>query len=418
MPENKNFTLLHTADWHLGHHLHGVSRYVEHAAFLKQLLAMLKKQKADALLVSGDIFDTANPSASAIQQLNEFIVRAHAQNDQLQIILTAGNHDSASRLESLSPLLKAYNTSVVGQIIDLAGQYDPQKLIIPLRDATQKIQGWCVAMPFLRPADLERSDQQDGLIEGVRERYQAALQEVIKVQEEGQFLVAMGHCYMVNSKISELSERRILGGNQHALPVDIFADNWDYVALGHLHLAQKIKHEHIRYSGSPIPLSMGESGYSHQIVSVQFRHAVLDKIEALHLKRSVEMLRIPKQGSLEMNELISDLECLELDDDIAPDYRPFLEVHVRLEKPESGLKQNIENALKDKAVRLVKITTHYPQREKNQSNKGFQEHELQDLKPEQVFIQCYQRSYSGEPEKVLTQAFNHCVDSVEQGAEQ
>src|SRR5690606_38813120 len=103
-----------------------------------------------------------------------------------------------------------------------------------------------------------------------------------------------GHCYMTGTRLSELSERRILGGNQHALPVDLFPDDVAYVALGHLHLAQRVGADHVRYAGSPIPLSFGERHYPHQVLLVDLRGERVAGIEPLRVPRSVDLLRVPE----------------------------------------------------------------------------------------------------------------------------
>ncbi len=268
--------LFHTADWHLGHHLHGISRQLEHQHFLDWLLHELHSRHADALIIAGDIFDSANPSSAAQSQLYEFLVKARTRQPSLDIILIGGNHDSASRLDAPSPILNALGVTVVGGLSrDDQGNIDWERLLVPLTNAAGEIKAWCGAMPFLRNADLPASEQDnDPLISGMKTLYAELFAQLQQKAGNGESLILTGHCYMVNGAVSELSERKILGGNQHALPVELFPDDIAYVALGHLHLAQRVgTHEHIRYSGSPIPLSFDETDYPHQIVQVEIKHA-------------------------------------------------------------------------------------------------------------------------------------------------
>ena len=147
--------IFHTADWHLGHHLHGVSRQLEHQRFLDWLLDELQNKQADALIVAGDIFDSANPSSAAQSQLYDFLVKARTRLPNLDIVLVGGNHDSASRLDAPSPILNALGVTVVGGLSrDDQGNIDWERLLVPLTNAAGEIKAWCGAMPFLRNADL------------------------------------------------------------------------------------------------------------------------------------------------------------------------------------------------------------------------------------------------------------------------
>ncbi|MDP1970071.1 MAG: exonuclease subunit SbcD, partial [Methylobacter sp.] len=353
--------LFHTADWHLGHHLHGVSRQLEHQQFLDWLLDELQTKQADALIVAGDIFDSANPSSAAQSQLYDFLVKARTRLPNLNIILIGGNHDSASRLDAPSPILNALGVTVVGGLsLNAQGNIDWDRLLVPLTNAEGEIKAWCGAMPFLRNADLptatrddnggsvisdiERLSEQDNdpLISGMKTLYAELFTQLQQKASNAESLILTGHCYMVNGAVSELSERKILGGNQHALPVELFPDDIAYVALGHLHLAQKVgANEHIRYSGSPIPLSFDETDYLHQLVQVDVRAGQPVETVAVKIPRSVQLLRIPNGKDFAvLSEVIGQLETLTLND-LPIGQRPLLELRIRLEKPEPGLRQQI-----------------------------------------------------------------------------
>ena len=149
--------LLHTSDWHLGQTLHNYERTYEHQCFLDWLLATIVAQEIDALLIAGDVFDTANPSAAAQKQLYRFLQQARARAPQLDIVVIAGNHDSPGRLEAPGPLLEAHGTSVVGHVLRLPdGAIDLERHLIALHDKSGQVQAWCLAIPFLRPGDVPR----------------------------------------------------------------------------------------------------------------------------------------------------------------------------------------------------------------------------------------------------------------------
>ena len=203
-------------------------------------------------------------------------------------------------------------------------------------------------MPFLRNADLSANEQEDEpLIAGVKSLYAQLVSELQAKATQGEPLVLTGHCYMVNGCVSELSERKILGGNQHALPVELFPEDIAYVALGHLHLAQKVgANEHIRYSGSPIPLSFDESHYPHQVVQVDIKPGQPAEPLAIKVPRSIELLRIPNSKDFAgLPEVLAQLEQLDFDKDLPIEQRPFVELRIKLEKPEPGLRQQVEEVI-------------------------------------------------------------------------
>ncbi|MDP1771504.1 MAG: exonuclease SbcCD subunit D C-terminal domain-containing protein [Methylobacter sp.] len=422
--------IFHTADWHLGHHLHGVSRQLEHQQFLDWLLDELHNKQADALIVAGDIFDSANPSSAAQSQLYEFLVKARTRLPNLDVVLIGGNHDSASRLDAPSPILNALGVTVVGGLSrDAQGNIDWDRLLVPLTNAAGEIKAWCGAMPFLRNADLpatardvasgtERPDEQDNdpLISGMKALYAELFAQLQQKASNAESLILTGHCYMVNGAVSELSERKILGGNQHALPVELFPDDIAYVALGHLHLAQRVgANEHIRYSGSPIPLSFDESDYSHQVVQVDVRAGQPVETVAVKIPRSVQLLRIPNGKDFAvLSDVIGHLENLILDD-LPIEQRPLLELRIRLEKPEPGLRQQIEEAIVKLPVRLLKISTAYSGSEKSLADLKIEER-LEELQPLDVFQRCYQNKYDKEAPEAMNALFNELVESL-QGTE-
>ena len=256
--------LLHTSDWHLGQSLHNFERTFEHQCFLDWLLDTIVAEEIDALLVAGDIFDTANPSAGAQKQLYRFLQQARVRSPLLDIVIIAGNHDSPGRIEAPAPLLEAHGTSVIGHIVRLAdGEIDIGRHVVPLHDKSGAVQAWCLAIPFLRPGDVPRLPAPvageapvDAYLGGISLLYQQAYALAAARRQPGQSVVAMGHCHMVDGAASLDSERRIVIGGTEALPASMFDPAIAYTALGHLHLSQRVgQKQHLRYCGSPIPLS-------------------------------------------------------------------------------------------------------------------------------------------------------------------
>ena len=412
-----SFRLLHTSDWHLGHTLHDVARVYEFECFFTWLLDTLEAERIDALVIAGDIFDVANPSAAAQQLWYRFLSRARQRFPQLDIVAIAGNHDSASRLEAPRALLEELNIQVIGWLPrEESGALDLHRLLVSLHDDSGDIAAWCAAVPFLRPADLPRQqDSKDPLIDGVRQVYGEVLQAAAARCAPNQALIATGHCYMTASKISDLSERKILGGNEHALPADIFPSEVSYVALGHLHLAQEVAEQrHIRYCGSPIPLSMSEIDYPHQVCVATFEGQELVALETPLVPRSIDLLRIPATGPKEKQEVLAELRNLPDYDDEAGTPAPFLEVRIRLEKPESGLRSEVAQALEGKNVRFVKLSLETTGT--GGTLRDVVAHQRpEDLKPEEVFRSLYQSKHQGEPPTDVMDCFYEILELAEGG---
>ncbi|MCX7130831.1 exonuclease SbcCD subunit D C-terminal domain-containing protein [Aeromonas sp.] len=403
--------ILHTADWHLGHQLHGHERRFEHDAFLDWLTDTIKQRQIDALLVAGDLFDTANPPASAWQQLYRFLARLRAEMPRLNMVLIGGNHDSPSKLDAPHELLRAFDLHLVGSISrDSDGRLETDRLLVPLQDREGKIAAWCAAVPFLRSSDLrveQLAEGQDRLIEGVRRVYEAVLTQGRARCEPDQALIAMGHAYLAAGQLSELSERRVLGGNQHALPANIFASA-DYTALGHLHLAQSPA-EGVHYSGSPLPLSLAEANYNHQVLEVTFEGGKVVGLERIPVPRAVEMIRLPES---ELEGALKAIEALSLPA-LPSEAQPFLEVRLLLPRPEARIRERILAVLVGKPVRLARISTRYLGSGQGLAD-GQNQRRLDELSPTEVFRLCYQRQFEGEPEAGLVASFEEILEQVKE----
>jgi DNA repair protein SbcD/Mre11 len=410
--------LLHTSDWHLGHTLYDVSREAEHAAFLDWLLDTLEAQSVDALLVAGDIFDTSNPSAEAQAAWYHFIARTRQRLPRLEVVVIGGNHDSAARLDAPDPLFAALGVRVVGGLPRTRGTLDFERVLVPLHDSRKRVKAWVAAVPYLRPADLPFV-QTDGdrLVEGVREVYGLTLEAARRRRQPGQALVAMGHCYMVGTELSLLSERKILGGNQHALPVELFPEDVAYAALGHLHKAQRVGgREGVRYSGSPLPLSLSEAHYRHQVLLVDLEDEGLNAVRPLSVPRTVDVLRVPEREAATLEEALALLAALpDVDPQLPERARPYLEVCVSLPRPEPSLRRKVEAALEGKAARLVKLTPSY-------TGTGLVLAEsqpslsLRERTPEDVFQARYARDYREPMAPALLEAFHTLLTEVQEDA--
>ncbi|WP_448207385.1 exonuclease SbcCD subunit D C-terminal domain-containing protein [Azospirillum sp. sgz302134] len=414
--------LLHTADWHLGQTLHGIARDYEHARFLDWLLDTLDEQAVDALVIAGDVFDGQNPPIPALGLFYRFLARAKTRRPGLDVVVIAGNHDSGSRLEAPSPLLSELGVRVVGGLpVEADGRFAPERLVFPLHNGRGEIAARCIAVPYLRAADLppvtEVEDGIDPLIEGVRRVYDAAVEAGRAERRPGEAMILTGHCYMRDGALSELSERKILGGNLHALPVEMFPEDAAYVALGHLHRAQAVGgREGVRYSGSPLPLAIDEETYPHQVVLAEFAEGRLVRREAVRVPRFVAIRRVPGGGRFAPpEEVLAGLGALELEEALPREAWPFVEVSVELAEPRPALREEVAAALAERPARLVKLSVRLTSGGESLAESAPQM-ELAELAPEDVFQRLYQRTHGGTPDPALMAAFQELVTSVQENA--
>lgn len=406
--------VLHTADWHLGHSLHRFRREPEHAAFLTWLLDTLVEERVDALLIAGDVFDTANPPSSALRTWYGFLARARQRLPDLDVVVIGGNHDSAARLDAPGPLLDALHLHVVGGLPWTAdGAVDASRMVVPLTDSSGRVAAQVLAVPFLRMADLPLGTTP---AEGVRHRYTQVLEAALSRREPDQALIAMGHAYLAGTALSELSERKVLGGNQHALPLDALPADAAYVALGHLHLAQTVGDDpRVRYSGSPLPLSFTERTYRHQVVLVELDGPRLASATPLPVPRVVDLVAVPEGEPAPLDAVLAELRALPgADAESHPDLLPFVEVRVRLDGPAPGVRQQIEAALEGRAARLVRIVTTYTGTGDPLAATTMPGETLSDLSPEEVFLRRWHRDHEDPPSDEILAAFHDIVDQVHQ----
>lgn len=398
--------ILHTADWHLGQTFFGYDRTEEHEVFLNWLAEEIRQKEIDALIIAGDVFDVSNPSAASQSMYYQFIYRVTAENPYLQIVIVAGNHDSAARLEAPLPLLQAMRTEVRGVVRKLeGGEIDYDHLTVELKNRKGEVELLCMAVPFLRQGDYPGVQTEGNpYAEGVRELYAQLLQRLWKRRTENQAILAIGHLQATGSEIAEkdYSERTVIGGLECVSP-EAFSEQIAYTALGHIHKAQRVSgRENVRYAGSPIPMSFAEKHYHHGVVMVTFDGGCAVDIERLECPKLIPLLSVPNGEPVSPEAILEALKELPETEAVAP----YLEVKVLLEEPEPMLRQEIEDALADKNYRLARIVSTY----RTETGNATKENEnwkrgLQEMSPLQIAQSAFEKIYQVEMPVELTGLF-------------
>ena len=274
--------ILHTSDWHLGQHFMGKTRLAEHRCFIDWLARQVQEHAVDAVVVAGDIFDTGAPPSYARELYHDCALALHDAGAELVVL--GGNHDSVAVLGESRILLARLGTRVLPS---LAADLDDQILVLHRRSGTPG--AVLCAVPFLRARDLLTSQAGDSAADK-----QLALQDAIRAHYLGLHaramersaalgglpIVATGHLTTVGASANE-AVREIYVGALEAFPTNAFPPA-DYIALGHIHQPQKVGGlEHIRYSGSPVPLGFDEARQDKQVLLVDFDLAGLKCVTSL-----------------------------------------------------------------------------------------------------------------------------------------
>ncbi len=294
--------ILHTSDWHLGRTLYSKKeRQNEHSAFLNWLLATIKENAIDVLLIAGDVFDTASPSSSSQKMYYDFLVQVR-NSECKNVVVVGGNHDSPSFLNAPRDILAALNVSVIGNATE-----NIEDEIISIEDGAKNPVMIVCAVPFLRERDISRfaekenyADRSKRINESIKKHYEtiAKLAEKRKKDSKKNLpIVAMGHLSVIGGKRNEDDGvRETYIGNVEAISSDIFPETFDYVALGHYHIPSVIKN-HIRYCGSPIPMGFGEAGQKKCVYIIDFKD-----------EKTIETIEIPNFQRLE--SIVGDKEFI------------------------------------------------------------------------------------------------------------
>lgn len=402
--------IIHTSDWHLGQYFFTKTRAQEHQQFLDWLLAQIREQQVDAVIVAGDIFDTGSPPSYARELYNRFIVAI--RDTQCQLIILGGNHDSVATLNESKSLLACLNTTVIANV----HTETPQAPII-LYQKNHTPGALLCAIPYLRPRDMINSksgqsgaDKQGALKEAIADYYQRQYQAALDLRKQLNVnipIIATGHLTTIGASVSD-SVREIYIGTLEAFNATLFPP-FDYIALGHIHRPQRVnKSGHIRYSGSPIPLSFDESAQQKSVCLIDFEQDKLAEMTLLPIPE-FQLLRT-LSGSLQ--EIATQLEKLatqynEMDTTI------WLDIEVSTQDYLSDIQTRIQELTQSPLFEVIVLRRARKQRQALMQN---EKETLTELTVYDVFERrLAQHQFETEEDKTrLTTLFKQAVEMAEQ----
>ena len=390
--------ILHTSDWHIGHALYGKKRNDEHEAFLSWLTQQIVSRDIDALIVSGDVFDMGSPGGAAEQLYFDFLTSILKTNCRT-VVIVAGNHDSPRRLQAPAALLKNLHIHVIGT------PSAPEDHVIELTDASGNVGALCCAVPYLRKNDMVRLGDEnmspDEKIILATKLFYEEVTAAAKRKNDAVPIIATGHLFAQGATTSDGDGvRELYVGNLGHVGADIFAQEIDYVALGHIHSEQTVSgNEFIRYSGAPLCMSFSEISKPKYVLQVDTQNGInVEKI-------SVPAFRKMTAISGEFDEIICALGALS--------GSVWTEVTYTGSELRSSLSFDINEAVKGTEISVLSIRNKAVLQSIISAQSKTQT--LDSMKVSDVFLRCMDdNEISGSRRDEMTACFNEIVREVEE----
>lgn len=402
--------ILHTADWHLGQKFkQHLDRIEEHQRAINGLLELIRTEKVDVLLVAGDVFDTPNPPNNARQLYYQFLVDAGRAGCR-HIVVTGGNHDSPYMLNAPKEVLAAINAHVVGCATE-----DIQDEIIPLYDDDGVLEAVVAAVPFLRDRDLKSAVSGEGgehrvqrIQEGIKAHYEAAAAAVMEYVGLGVPILTMGHLYAKGAQASDRQDNIYIGDMEN-ITASAFPGVFDYVALGHIHKEQMVgKQEHIRYSGSLIPMSFGEWKDDKSVTLVEMKGREIQGIRIIPVplgRKLVSLKGEEQEVEEELKGIIHDMQGK------GGDMEAWVEILIQGTASRPDIYPYFSEMVQEAPVRILRVSYAHSYKSVDALST---EYELDDLRPLDIFKKRCEAAMMAEKEsQEMEEAFRELLSWME-----
>lgn len=379
--------ILHTSDWHLGHSLYNYDRTAEQQSFLEQLARIVATEKPDAMVVSGDIYHYSTPSAATQKMYTDAMLDIHKACPTMTMAVTAGNHDSSSKLEIDSSLWQHFGLNIVGCIKRTAEEVNLDKHIIEVRNG-EEIQGYIVAVPHVYPQNFPLLDTDTPREERQARFFQALLDEVEKRNADRLPVVLMAHLSIEGSDRSGHDES--IGGVEY-VPLSTMGEGYDYLALGHIHCPQDIKgsNRRARYCGTPLPVSFDET-YPHSVTVVELDGHEEPQLRTVEIKNPIPLVTLPREPK-PFEEALKELE------EYPADKQAYIRLNVLLDNNylAPDCHERAMSAVKGKACKYCYIKSTRGQQAAETDGKHLSIQEIQEKSPLDI-AKLYYRETEGE----------------------
>jgi DNA repair protein SbcD/Mre11 len=408
--------ILHTSDWHLGSSLESASRDEEHRLFLDWLLITLRDEAIDVLLLAGDVFHYAQPSAEAQRLYYRFLARIGGETRVRQIVVIGGNHDSASRLDAPREVLDALRIHVVGGLLG-----DPkswERCLCPIERPGGGVDAVVLAVPFVHEFRLGirttgRSPEE--ITADFRDAFRRLYTDLADLAEKrwpGAPLLATGHMTCVGAELGEYGTEIHQVGTIGGLPGDIFDPRLEYIALGHIHRMFPVEGTRARYSGSPLAMNVVEARSQRFVIRVD-----LDASLPAGQRATTHKIPVPRWRDLleitgPTEEVLGKLRALSSPCELPPFVYVKLEVDEYLTDGPFRVNEAIEAHPLKTRPRVVEVHQKVAGRPDEPAD-GLERTSLRGMKPEEVFIRLHQAQLKCAPGDLLLTAFRSVLSGLD-----
>lgn len=396
----------------MGRSLYNQNRAVEFQRFLDWLLETIKSEGIELLIVAGDIFDSNLPSNQAQGQYYAFLAKVSGTTCR-HVVVIGGNHDSPSFLNAPKGLLSALDVHVVGSRSESVSDE-----VLVLNDVNDQPEVIVCAVPYLRDRDIRQfdvaesaSDKNAKTVAGIQAYYQAIADHAQSVADSLDNsdipIIATGHLFTQGGKTTEDDGvRDLYVGNLGHVSADIFSKTFDYVALGHLHVPQKVGGlNHIRYCGSPIPMGFGEAKQQKLVIAVEF-DGKKPEVNEIHIPCFQQLHSI--KGNIKQIE--TELSAL-----VNTNSDAWIEVIYNDNKAESLLMEKVKAWTEGSDLTLIRVKNNYIYN--HVLKRTIEQESLNDLTELQVFERCLDSHEiaEGDPTRTeLIDSFQWLLGEIEE----
>jgi DNA repair protein SbcD/Mre11 len=388
---------LHTSDWHLGKPLRNQKRDAEHIAALEEVLTIARDQRVDALLVAGDVFDSAVPPPEAERIFFHFI--GELVGAGIPAVIIAGNHDHPRRMNAYAPVLSRLGVHIVGEpviaeeggVVELPSRHGKETAVI-------------AALPWVserKVRDFDSLLQSGKHYEEYADGVAAMLNHLCQSFRADTVNIALSHVFVSGAKVpAESGERPLHTGALYAIAPARLPSTSQYTALGHVHMPQEFALTNAHYSGSVLQCDFGEEGQQKRVNLIDVAPGRKAKVEAVLLK-SIRQLR--NVGSSKEGVTLDEIKAL------AGEMRDaYLKVFVKADAPVPGLAEQIRELLPNALDIVIQRPDERPEETANN---------LQTLSAPELFAAYYQQAHGNEPRPELAALFRRLHEEVTSAAD-
>ncbi len=388
--------IIHTSDWHIGQlfNFH-YDRQLEHQFFFDQLKKIIKEEKPDALIVSGDIYDKSTPANSSMRFFFDNLLKIVEVDKDMTIVITAGNHDSSSRLETDQGVWKLHNCHFVGSIERDNDQYLFDKHIIKVGD-----KGFIVAVPYLQNY--------------YNDFYNLILKDVEKRNINNLPVILMGHTTIADSDFSSheivnINEIVSIGGVNSLNIKEIDDSMYDYFALGHIHTPQTLSNGKARYCGTPVQINFKED-FQHSITKVEIlKRGEMPNISTVDIQPLKFFYTIPSKPYI----LDEALKILEMN---LPEASGYVQLNILVDGPVPADTENRIRNILSKNEKLLYCDYKTTMLVSNKTEKILKPEfglvEFKEKDPLEIALSHFQSTYNYEMDSAMIELMRTVINEV------